>query len=90
MKHHSRKFLNSRVAPRCSGPNVVLVKQPQYIFSIKAGMRSITQQMQLIRCSVILKRCCLEGWIDHLRSEEVLTKNQEGGEYPTNNNKKEG
>ena len=33
-----RNFLNSRVATRCSGPNLVLVKQPQYIFSVKTVM----------------------------------------------------
>jgi len=38
MKHHSRNFLNSRVAPPSSGPNVVPVKQPQYILSIETGM----------------------------------------------------
>jgi len=49
MKHHSRNFLNSCVAPRSSGPNVVLVKQPQYILSVKTGMWSFTQQVQLYK-----------------------------------------
>jgi hypothetical protein len=38
MKHHSMNFLISRVAPRSSGPNVVLVKQPPYILFVETGM----------------------------------------------------
>jgi len=83
MKHHSRNFLNSRVAPRSSGPNTILVKQTQYIFSVKMGCEVSHNRCIYIRCSVILKRCSLGGWIDQVRSEEVLTKSQEGEEYPT-------
>jgi hypothetical protein len=65
MKHHSRNFLNSRVAPRCSGPNTVLVKQSQYIFTVKTGCEVSHNRCSYVRCSAILKRCWLEGWFDY-------------------------